>query len=851
LFFLQNFNPPQDTSTKAGEAMSFNKAKALKTASKYVQGGKYQSAIEEYRQIAQADPSDVTTLNTLGDLFVKVGQTSEAIASFMHIAEHYRVSGFYLKSIAMLKKVSKLDTGNIDVSLKLATLYAQQKLIVDARHQYLSVAEHYIREGQTKQALDIYQKIADLDPENTAVQIKLAEAFLRENQYDKAYDTFVLAAGEMRRQSKASEALQTYLRAIKAQPSGQAALASAVNLYLERHEAQQAIDLIEGLLAERPNDAELLTLLARIYQTTQNLEAAEIAIDKMLASARSRYQYALDLSHAYVHRRDVTGSLRVFDRVRETLYEYREEEKAAQLLREILTVDSQNLNAMTRLCGVYERTHDDHLLVETLNLLVETALQNGSEPAAIDALKRLLELEPDEIQHRRRLRQLTGEEIETSSDTIGAGNYESSPSPAAGMDFWDHEESEETSFNQPSGEAKFSHQTMQESTVAVEPEETWGEWSTDEAQSGDVYANEIAAESSFGEADAMSDLATETFTATHAGSAGNLREELESVDFYLYQGMLDVARYTLESIATQFPNAPEVQEKLAQLQAAETQTAQTVLTSNNQLEVIAETAFEVTTPTIPAEPQILIQPIVEETAAPVSFNLQDVETGYIVTPIADSIAVQQMDQVSQFGNYNASEFGQLAYVETGKGELVAPSEATQSVSATQTTSQSSNTSFDLFEGDEMGELLDFLGEFKVETEQHNPQEDFETHYNLGQAYKEMDMFEEAIEEFQQAFKTVMNEPTHSDYVSCCSMLAFCFMQKGLPRLAVVWLKKGLESPGRNEEVYHALRYDLADAYAALGDFKDAYNMFAEIYAVDVQYRGVKTRMQEIAAQMAG
>jgi tetratricopeptide (TPR) repeat protein len=852
LFFLQNFNPPQDTSTKAGEAMSFNKAKALKTASKYVQGGKYQSAIEEYRQIAQADPSDVTTLNTLGDLFVKVGQTTEAIASFMHIAEHYRVSGFYLKSIAMLKKVSKLDTGNVDVSLKLATLYAQQKLIVDARHQYLSVAEHYIREGQTKQALEIYQKIADLDPENTAVQIKLAEAFLRENQNDKAYDTFVLAAGEMRRQSKEGEALQTYLRAIKAQPRSQAALASAVNLYLERHETQQAIDLIEGLLAERPNDAELLTLLARIYQTTQNLEAAETAIDKMLVSARSRYQYALDLSQAYVQRRDVTGSLRVFDQVRETLYEYREEEKAAQLLREILTVDPQNVNALTRLSAVYERTHDDHLLVETLNLLVETALQNGSEPTAIDALKRLLELEPDEIQHRRRLRQLTGEEIETSSDTMGAGNYESSHSSNAGMDFWDQAESEDTTINQSPAEMELSNQVVQvqETTIAVEPEEAWGGWSTNSAQSSEVYANEVKIESSFGEAGTASGATTETFTVTHAGAAaGNLREELESVDFYLYQGMLDVARYTLESIATQFPNAPEVQEKLAQLRAAEMQTAQTVLTSDDQFKVVAEPVIEATTPAIPTEPQILIQPVVEETAAPVSLSLQDVETGYIVTPVTESVPVQKVDQASQFRDYNSSPNGQLAYAESVEGELVAPNEAVKTVHATQTTAQSSSTSFDLFEGDEMGELLDFLDEFKVETEHHKPQEDFETHYNLGQAYKEMDMFEEAIEEFQQAFKAVMNEPMHSDYVSCCSMLAFCFMQKGLPRLAVVWLKKGLEAPGRNEDVYHALRYDLADAYAALGDLKDAYNMFAEIYAVDVQYRGVKTRMQEIAAEM--
>ena len=846
--------------------MSFNKAKALKTASKYVQGGKYQSAIEEYRQIAQADPSDVTTLNTLGDLFVKVGQTTEAIASFMHIAEHYRVSGFYLKSIAMLKKVSKLDVGNIDVSLKLATLYAQQKLIVDARHQYLSVAEHYIREGQSKQALEIYQRIADLDPENTAVQIKLAEAFMRENQPDKAYDTFVLAAGEMRRQSKEGEALQTYLRAIKAQPRGQAALASAVNLYLEREESQPAIELIESLLTERPNDAELLTLLARIYQSTQNLEAAETAIEKMLYSAHSRYQYGLDLGHSYVQRRDVAGALRVFDRVAEILYEYREEEKAAQLLRDILSLESQHLGALTRLAAVYERTHDDHLLVETLNLLTDTAIQSGSEPAAINALKRLLELEPDEIQHRRRLRQIMGEEAEP--DSFGAGHYESNSSPQAGMDFWDQAEGKDATVSESQPEAEFSDYAVQvqEAPVTVESEETWGSWSPEAAQPAPEHATEAKVESSFAETSffepttiepaSPSGAATETFEVLDVSSStSKLRDELESVDFYLYQGMHDVARYTLESIAAQYPNTPEVQEKLAQLQAAEAKTAQTILTTEDQFEAVEEPTFDLpsVTATAPLEAPISISPIAEEAPAPISLSPQDIETGYLVTSDTDSDSSQETEKAAIFLVHpnNSSPSGQPDYSLSGTGEqtLVAPEKVVMPAPNHQPETPSASTSFDLFEGDEMGDLLDFLDEFKAETAQHKPQEDFETHYNLGQAYKEMEMFEEAIEEFQQAFKAVMSDPTHLDYVSCCSMLAFCFTQKGLPRLAVVWLKKGLESPGRNEDVYHALRYDLADAYAALGDFKDAYNIFAEIYAVDVQYRGVKTRMQEIAAQM--
>ena len=821
--------------------MSFNKAKALKTASKYVQQGKYQSAIEEYRQIAQADAADVTTLNTLGDLYVKVGQTSEAIASFMHIAEHYRVSGFYLKAIAMLKKVSKLDTGNIEVSLKLAGLYAQQKLIVDARHQYLSVAEYYIREGHTQKALEIYQKIADLDPENTSVQIKLAEAFLRENQNDKAYDTFVLAAGEMRRQNKEGEALQTYLRALKAQPRGQAALAAVVNLYLERNEPHPAVELIQNLLADRPNDAELLTLLARIYQMANNLEAAEEAVDKMLYNARSRYQYAVDLAHLYVQARDVTGALRVFDRAIDILYEYREEEKAAQLLRDILNVEPQHLGGLTRLAAIYERTHEDHLLIETLNLLATSAIHAGSEPAAINALKRLLELEPDEIQHRRRLREMTGEEFDDGNDMYGARKNSE-------IDFWDSPQHESASFDDAPTETPedFSSYSIQVEEAApagmeygAEPDPQWGSWSIEATTQLDSEASADAA-SFFASVsvEPTEVTVTESYEAIEAAPS-NLNDELESVDFYLNQGMLDVARYTLESIATRFQARPEVQEKFAQLREAEAQVAQSVLAAEEQFEIIAEepvvsfsaenteSAYETDAP----EVQVSLPAVSAGEMANSFSGMSDLETGYVATPVS---------------GFDGQSYGLPVVAEPALP--VATSSPANTPSA-EPSPQLANNAFDLFDGDEMSGLLDFLDEFKAESEQHKPQEDFETHYNLGLAYKEMDMFEEAIEEFQQAFKLIMPTPAHASYVPCCSMLAFCFIQKGLPRLAVVWLKKGLAAPSQNDDVYQALRYDLADAYAALGEVTDAYNMFAEIYAVDVQYRGVKIRMQELAAQM--
>ena len=81
--------------------MSLNKSKVLRSAEKYVLQGKLPAAIDEYRKVVDADPADLTTINTLGDLYVRAGRIQDAITNFSRIADSYREGGFTLKAIAM------------------------------------------------------------------------------------------------------------------------------------------------------------------------------------------------------------------------------------------------------------------------------------------------------------------------------------------------------------------------------------------------------------------------------------------------------------------------------------------------------------------------------------------------------------------------------------------------------------------------------------------------------------------------------------------------------------------------------------------------------------------------------
>ena len=139
-------------------------------------------------------------------------------------------------------------------------------------------------------------------------------------------------------------------------------------------------------------------------------------------------------------------------------------------------------------------------------------------------------------------------------------------------------------------------------------------------------------------------------------------------------------------------------------------------------------------------------------------------------------------------------------------------------------------------------LEEIFKEFKKGVEQQLDSEDYDTHYNLGIAYKEMGLIDEAIGEFQLASKDSKRA------VECASMLGLCFLEKGMPQLAIKWYRKGLEMPDIKDEEHLGLLYDLGSAYMEVGDAENAQKTFMEVYGISSTYRDVSARIKQLEEQ---
>jgi tetratricopeptide (TPR) repeat protein len=133
----------------------------------------------------------------------------------------------------------------------------------------------------------------------------------------------------------------------------------------------------------------------------------------------------------------------------------------------------------------------------------------------------------------------------------------------------------------------------------------------------------------------------------------------------------------------------------------------------------------------------------------------------------------------------------------------------------------------------------------VENKPIENDDDFETSYQTGIAYKEMGLMEDAIREFQTAVKLVSNDDGTRRFFACCNLLGHCFMEKQMPSIALMWYKRGLEAKNLTEEETYALQYELANAYEMAGDKQKASEYFEQIYAMNVSFRDVGVRLHNL------
>jgi tetratricopeptide (TPR) repeat protein len=298
-----------------------------------------------------------------------------------------------------------------------------------------------------------------------------------------------------------------------------------------------------------------------------------------------------------------------------------------------------------------------------------------------------------------------------------------------------------------------------------------------------------------------------------------LNDQLDSIDFYIEQGFLGVALATLERLETVFPNHPAILARLERMAALELGLAPAV-------DAVAEI------PTAPLAQADGVSEADKPTARLDSPNFRIPSTGDLVAN-AELTADPAEIPWEWHPNAPTAPLSSASTASTNPDDefVVADDSLPVSTLSLERVKRLLAPSIDF---NKPADVID------ADTEA-----EFQNHFNVGQAYLDIELVDDAIEEFQAAYRQIQRAVLHPQAFPCCMLLGRCFRLQEMPRPAMIWLRRALELPGRSMDEYLEAHYELAIIYQEVGDKPRALENFQKIAAYNSQYRDVAFQIQHL------
>ncbi|NLT33378.1 MAG: tetratricopeptide repeat protein [Acidobacteria bacterium] len=831
-----------------------SKAKLLEDAERYVLQGKVHLALAEYQKIVELDPDDVLILNTIGDLYLRQKNVAEANRFFSRVAEAYVNNNFFLKAIAVYKKILSSDPDCIEVNSTMASLYAKHGLGMDACRQYQRVIELLEREGKVRESLEIYEKIVEIDPLNVEVRRKLAQLHLGEGNRDKALQHWVGAAQAQAKAGDAAAALVSYRDAIELDALNLEALKGYFDCALRTGEVSAARELLEQSVAAAPDNPDLREMLGRACMETGDMEAAVNAYQVAFSLDEGCYQSLFAAAATLIEKESYDRAIECLDRIVPTLIARRETGRAVDLCEQILEKDPGHAPSMVCLASIHSATGDSVCCQEVYDRLAGHYMDQGSPMEALEFIEKILRSDPGSEKHRK---------LHYEAFTAAYPDVPYEPPP-----------------EEPGG-ASAESSTL----LAGECGDLSGDRPSENVVEVDLLLN-------YG----LKDKALSLLENLERRNPCDKEVRVRLLSFYksedrpaqaAEQCLLLAALYRAEGNEAFCSNYLAEAGQLDPVAAGGDVDLDAYARSRGiDLEAVAARAERPTTP--PGEVDLsgdLLEAFMAEGSLPPGGEgavMVDAEPGTFAPPAVKSLEeqFQEVDFYIRLGFEEeahsklseialahpdhpelASRYEKLSGSQPGgEGDSAQLSEGMLFERPEEAPDGEPQESFEIVDidaaGDGPGDGTGSAGAYNemfadLMDEVHSPESQaaaraaFEERFSLGIAYRDMDLIDDAIKEFEAALKGIEMRKGDPLAIQCCGMLSTCFLKKNMPRSVIRWCQTGLDLTEPSSHEALAFRYDMGVAHSLAGSTDRAIECFDGIFNQDPGYRDVAQRIDEL------
>ena len=383
--------------------MALNKDKIFKAADKHIRGNKIEKAINEYETWLKKNPKDWNTVRVVGDLYHRIGRNVEAIKSYSLVADAYKRDGFNVRAIATHKMILRLDSQNEAAMRNLAELQAEEGLLMEAKSHYQTLVELYNKQGHKRRASEVFKKLADIDPQDVKIRYKYAEFLSKQGKTDEAAREYVGIADQFIGQGLVDEAVKILEQGRSLDTADPAVKIKLAQAHTLQGNHAQAVRMLEEVRQSHPVDPNVLGRLGEAYLAAGNTAEAETTFQQLNDAEPGNPDNVLRLADLRIAQSKFDAALEQLTPLVDKQVADNEGGKAAELLQKVLAKEPYHVKTLLKLAEVHTILKQDSARLTAYDSLCEAYNRSGDVEKAVQVAEQLVELEPENAQHRDRL----------------------------------------------------------------------------------------------------------------------------------------------------------------------------------------------------------------------------------------------------------------------------------------------------------------------------------------------------------------------------------------------------------------------------------------------------------------
>lgn len=856
----------------------------------YTKNKQTAKALGIYQKMADLNAQNVTFRLKLAEMYAKEGMKKEAIKAYLQAADIHVSKDAFKEARQIFEKTLALDPNNKDVYHKAGLVYFKEGKFTEACKtlkpafegdpENAELCELYLdaltRAGRGADAAEVYANLLARQPDRADLREKLFRLYLSEGEHDKAFSEVSTLANdkiENKDLDGAEEMLKSFVAEAPRHVGGKRALSALYKTVGKGGEAANVLVQAAGVLIEdgdRDGAKEVLSRAIELEPDQQEAKRLMESLEPQASAGTVQSQPAASEPSSLSLLDDpvISEALTEVD----VLVKYGLQTKAIEQLERLAETNPRNIQIRIKLRDLHGDQGNMQKAAGHMLVLSDLYVEHGMQEKARQILQEALELNSNNEEIRAKLG-MTEESGAPLAD-VTFDTADSTPVFEDGLQPPD-QSAEMPVFDLPSGDAEEGFDLTGASGLELPVEEPAApadvseelsfdppfsapdSFETEQEQfSGEPAAEELPGQSlgtvpeqeeqGFGLNGQGDGMAAEEETAPVGtiNSENDISEILAEAEFYYQQGLFDEAHKHYQKILQSDPGNVQARSRIVEIQKEQedVQEFSKLVDGLDGLEAYSGSGEPAGEMAVSASDEEAVRSLMQEIAqlkeksAPPKGKIPSAvpELARQGRPAAApaSTAARAEEDFSDLGTELSASAGPGS--SAGEADFFdLASELRDELSSISVPPQSSG---------EDQSLDDIFEEFKKGVEQQAIKEDADSHYNLGIAYKEMGLLEDAIAEFAM---TPEDEPK---YVQSRHMLGLCYMEQGDYQNAIIELEQALmlgENSGLPVKDRMGMRYDLGFAYQGTGNSETALKEFQEVAAAYPDYRDVAGKIKEL------